>query len=242
MPAKVGRPFRSFTLLELSHLTAGEFKSNKQAVTLLKQRLEFGKRIIDAETKTGDLVLLETPTRYTFDDYKKTVGEEATERYWKNIGEFNSNFYFLLAEYAKSKGREVASIDSGIVSPGSRLERQLRLGETQAILTGPEFKHFKRVEFLAYYKRNIFMGRRIQTRKPKLVIVAGAHAIYLENTLKPKKVIYNNQRWNEPFRKTNYLEQHQQETQYFLRQKRLRRKSIAKQKSLKMKKQWKPRI
>ncbi|MBN1941177.1 MAG: hypothetical protein JW772_03265 [Candidatus Diapherotrites archaeon] len=170
---------------------------------MLEKRLQFGKKIIDSETKPMDLVMIEqpVPTTYAqFLDGLDAVPEEAKKgslvhKIWRECAEFSGNFYFKLAEYARAKGRRVESLESGLTQRPSRLQRAY----THLDLLDSEKAH--RVEYLFHFRRHASMEARIQSKKPNLVIAASGHAMLFEQKFHPRKTIYNLPEFNAPERK-----------------------------------------
>jgi hypothetical protein len=126
-------------------------------------RLAFGKNAIDKETKPGELILVETP--------------EA-----ERAGAFD--FYHKLFAYARAIGRRVESIESGLLGCGGRLD--------WASNNLPDFPpgEQERVLYLVGPRRDKSMQRIIQSRKPRMIIVASGHAIAIKKEMKPKNHIF----------------------------------------------------
>lgn len=187
------RKFRNFTLAEISHLHPFEiYKLGfDQAAKIVQERLEEGKRIIDTQTQPGDLILIETPYPMTekefLHNYKEPSGltDQELRDMWNAFDKEHMNFYFTLANYAKKKGRIVESIESGMYSPDSNWMR--------LVMNSPQNKEVQeRLEYLGGARRNISMQKRIESKKPKLVIVASAHALVLSDRMLPKRTFYTN--------------------------------------------------
>jgi len=85
------------------------------------------------------------------------------------------------------------------------------------------------------------MQSRIQARKPKLVFVSSAHAIYLEHHMKPRNVLYTDPTKENPKVKKYELRLMGAIAKEYLKEKLVRRKRIAKEKGLRMKKRWRPK-
>ena len=236
--------FNDFCLLELSHLTIDDIFNYKKERTpsgtapITKvygvkrtaskersKRLAFGKKIIDTETKAGDLVLIESPEQYTLEDFKKHYAGTPFELFGNTIVKEIMNFYSELAKYAESKGRKVQSLEPGVFRPGSRLY------EAIARLSSLPLEKIKRVEYLTTHRRDYFMQKRIQVKKPALVIVARGHAVRLENAMKPKKTIYLNPL--APARKVVHLNQIKKITEQYIKEKKERREKIVRRLGLK---------
>jgi len=72
--------FRNFSLVELSHLSAPQlYYPPSGGRQVIRERLNFVKNIINekmrsGELKKGELVLIESPEKSTFRDYKKSIG------------------------------------------------------------------------------------------------------------------------------------------------------------------------
>lgn len=125
--------------------------------------------------------------------------------------------YYEIAKFARRKGLNAVSIEPGSAKLTSRL--------SQAFLQLPSGDpRWYRAFYLLVEQRNPFMQSRIQSQKPRMVIVARDHVIYLENKMKPKETIYHTPP-TDIFKKsflrnvTRLLREHRQE-------KRARRKRI----------------
>lgn len=222
--------FRDFTLLEITHLPFVEPaqlspEMRAQGRALLTKKIEFGKRAIEQHTAPGDLILLETPEQTTFQQFQNafpaitgstTPGE--LQQLWKEFYQHHFNLYFELAQFARQAGRQVASIEYGVRSRGSRLER----AASQIDRLPPETA--QRVYLLMTIRREKGMQKKIETKKPAMVITASAHTIYLEHAIKPRQVIYQEPRANDPIKKGMFLEQRRWEKEEYLKAKKIRQR------------------
>ena len=178
--------YNDFVLYKGNHLhesdfflmTPWEIASHKVNV-----RFKDAARAILSETKPGDLVLIEAPIEKfrkadlttEFLHAQKLSASDA--KYFRK----SLNFYARLAEFARRYGRKVNSVDTGVMrSFNSKL---YKLGEAKL---SPSLT--KEKELLAW-QRNGLMCSRIEKLKPKMVIVAEAHAAFIENRFHPIKVI-----------------------------------------------------
>ncbi len=162
--------FSDFCLLQLNHLgrtditLAVQRRRIKKAQQQLQERLDFAKKVIDTETNPDDTIMLESPEHWAFSRFKEVFAGSKNEFAWDGIMRDSLNFYFDLAEYAKSKGRKVESLESGLHRPESRL--------VYAAARGHEFEPEirGRLDYLTTYRRDLFFIKKIVVTKPKLVI------------------------------------------------------------------------
>ena len=243
MAKKREKPFRNFTLLELSHLRLGEIVDAETGtihavVKILQQRLlGVGKKVIDTETKPGDTILIEDPRKVTLDISRKIIAGTEFEKFAEWFV-FAGNIYYRLAEYAKSKGRKVESLEPSVINYSKG-----RIGLRRMLLTNPG----PRLNYIVATKRDKFFITKIQRRKPKLVIAASGHAAYLEKTLRPKKTIYSYPDVYNTLPVTNRqkeesLKNRRKKNKEYFSEKRIRRQRINAEKGLRMKKGWKKRM
>ncbi|MBU2100587.1 hypothetical protein KKG83_05580 [Candidatus Micrarchaeota archaeon] len=188
--------FRDFHLLAISHIPLTKcLVPFKEQLLELKTKLDKGKKEIRKKTKYGDVIGFESHQRLTFEEYtklnldlfEKAYGKKANERlsyYWENIDKFTLNFYAELAEFARENGRKVVSLESGLYRPGSKLWAAAlqRRGFRVALNLPPS----TRLDYISELGRDIRQIRRIQQKKPKMVIVARSHAAVIEY-LEPKR-------------------------------------------------------
>lgn len=189
------KPFNDFFLLGLSHLLGFEVSLGVRIALQEKQRrLRYGKKAIRKHTAKGDLIAFETPEEYRLEHFKKVyeaiTGKKITPEIekkllmqWPSISKAAFNTYFELAQYAKSIGRRVISLELSIRKPASAFEL--------AYWREPEgMERKKRMEYLFKERANISFLRRIQSLKPRMVIVSWPHAAFIEGKAKPTKVDY----------------------------------------------------
>ena len=207
MAEQPSQPYRNFTLLELSHINQADFESAQRdyeqfgetglrtVQKFVQEKIEFGKRVIDSETKPGDLVLIESPEPVIFEQFLKNFGitdihnhpkRELVKLRWEMFLRENYNIYPILANYERSKGRKVETLEYGATGNKSRL--------TAAATRLREFtpEKAKRIYQMLTVKRHTGIEKKIESKKPQLVITASGHAAQLEETLKPRKTIYQN--------------------------------------------------
>ncbi|MBN2127104.1 MAG: hypothetical protein JW703_01790 [Candidatus Diapherotrites archaeon] len=184
--------YHDFVLCETNHPVLGDIYTHNSETglginekilnkhkTQARKRLEKAKKIIDSESKPGDLIMIESPEEEKTSYWGKD--EELAKKYWdKGLNEC-INFYYNLAEYAKSRGRKVLSLESGTTRSGGRFIKSLA-EQTST----PELE--LRREYIMRIQRNKLMEAKINAKKPKLVLTAKWHESYLEN-MKPKKTI-----------------------------------------------------
>ncbi|MDP2974259.1 MAG: hypothetical protein Q8N60_04365, partial [Candidatus Diapherotrites archaeon] len=198
----------------------------------------YGKRAIRKHTAKGNLIAFEGAEECKFEHYKKIqealTGKEITPEIekellakWHNVEKAALNFYFELARYAQSIGRRVVSLEPSLRKPASAFEL--------AHEREPEgTKRQRRMDYLACKKPDISFLKRIQRLKPKMVIVASGHAIYIERKLNPAKVNYF-PRIEEWKRKLEF-EERLAEARLYRKQKmdrlRMRRARVAKRKPI----------
>lgn len=221
------KPFTDFTLVQLDHpdFIGLGFSKTESVVQRIRERLAWGKKLIDMEIQSGrlekgDLILLEQPQKIKKADYKREYG-----RTWNAAEEEFFNFYNFLSEYAKSKGLRAESIEPSIRMTGSNL-RQEREKRTRSGVGDRSW--MRRVGYLLLRKADKFFQSRIQKRKPKMVIVASAHAIRLEHFMKPKRVKWHNTNWNSPKEKTRELRHWELMDEQYLSEKNTRREEAMK--------------
>jgi hypothetical protein len=207
--------FRDFHLLAISHIPTEKVQAPiEEQLLKLKANLDKGKEEIKNKTKPGDIIAFESPQRVTFEDYnklnlglfKKAYKEKAEKMllyYWGNLDKFTLNFYAELAEFATKNGRQVVSLESGLYKPGSKLWTAAlqRRGFRIALNLPPS----TRLDYISELGRDIKQIRRIQEKKPKMVIVARGHATVIEH-LNPKRGINYYPSINTNDRKTQFLQ------------------------------------
>ncbi len=188
------KPFNDFFLLGLSHLSGFEALFPPRIALQENQiRLEYGKKAIKEHTAKGDLIAFETPEENTFEHYKKiheAMGEKITHEKekellarWQNLNKVTFNIYFELAQYAERIGRRVVSLEPSIRKPASAL--------MLAYVREPKgTERKKRMRYLLREKPDISFLKRIQRLKPKMVIVARGHAVFIKGKLNPAKEGY----------------------------------------------------
>jgi len=152
---------------------------------LLEKSLRYGKNIIAHETRPGDLVLLESPHRFTKEHYERCYAGTGFEGLWNRDLGRAFNFYHELAEHARKTGRRVGSLEPSWMHPDSRL---FPLATSFDLRKIPDSLR-SRLQYLTTYRRNHSMRKRIQAKKPQLVITAPSHGLYLMDAMKPKVVI-----------------------------------------------------
>jgi len=190
--------YRNFILCEVSHLTRsalifrrdGVVQIHPDAEAKLRERLEFGKKIIDdfvAHSQPEDLVMLEAPEEYTFERFRnnyKATEFEKFRRDWERVLKRHFNLYHELAEYAMSKGRVVASLEPKATRSAGGISKDLaRIDELSK-------ERVTRLEYFMRIRRNELIVRTVQLEKPKLVIAATGHVLDLEK-MGPRKVIWH---------------------------------------------------
>jgi len=196
MSEKKKTQFRNFCLGEVTHLEPEEvynfsgqdnrIRSIKEnAEQELEKRLEAGKKLIADYSKPGDLVMFESPEEWTLKTYQKSFNEASIE-FWDGIAKRHLNFYHELSEYAKSKGRRVASLDSVITKPGNKFWNL----EIRGLLDSTIRRNKLRYDYIVQQERTDVMQSKIQRSKPNLAIMAASHAILLEKRMKPKQTVY----------------------------------------------------
>ena len=237
---KKEKAYRDFTLCELTHLSLenifyldpvrpGRIISvNDTAMAEISKRIGYGKKIIDREAKAGDLVMLESSEKTTYQDFLKQYNGTPLEPFWGIVKAWQ-NFYHALAKYAENRGRKVASLESGLMGPGSRFSQYWTKGDLRRANT------YKMYYLLSSVRDRLFRGR-IQARKQKLVIVAYRHAVYLENKMKPKKAIYQNTLDRE--QKARILSENEEMARMHFALKKSERKTKNKQRKLKQRRRW----
>jgi len=152
------------------------------------ERIEYGKKSIREHTNPGDLIAFEHPEEFSFAQNKKLWEaathqqmtpeiEHALRNKWKKVLYLHLNMYSRLAAYAESIGRRVLSLEPSARKPNSAL--RIACEKEQAGTPRSD-----RINHLLKYRPNISFLRRIQRHKPKMVVVANGHAIYLEHILK----------------------------------------------------------
>lgn len=188
--------FTDFALCEVSHLgreairmihtLAGRSEARKQAREVLKDAFEFGKHAIDIETNKGDLIIIETPEIFTFEDFAYLSGDvdrQILEQQWADYERENTSLYKRLAEYAKQKGRRIQSSKSGLFADRSKLRKKF-----EKLPQSSEKR--KRFEYLLQGPRqDIHVLRMIQSKEPKLVIMAAGHIAVINAIIKPRRVL-----------------------------------------------------
>jgi hypothetical protein len=179
-------------------METGDFGQAKEEI---ERRVSAGKKIIDSQTKKGDLVLLESPEEWTEEQFKRAFHGSKNERFWLQLMRDSLNLYFDLAQYAKSQGRLVGSLESGLHSPSSRLVRAALWRHQQPAEIA------ERIDFLSLNRRDATAQKRVQAQKPRRVITAFFHGISIENAFRPEKTIYFDPTLNNPKLKAGFLEQ-----------------------------------
>jgi len=166
---------------EADHLSDEEvhFWSSKQVLDKIQSRQESVADAILRETKPHDLIMLEGPVERTplenLAPYLRQLPKEKREAYVRH-----ADFYADIAEYAKSIGRRVQSMDSGL---------NRRFAELSSYLLGlpPALK--EESELAAHHQRDRIMEKRIKKFTPKLVVTTREHSYWLLHTIKPRKFI-----------------------------------------------------
>ncbi|MFH0955197.1 MAG: hypothetical protein V1777_03770 [Candidatus Micrarchaeota archaeon] len=215
--------FSDFCLLELNHLARADIAEAVQthriekAQQQLQERQDFAKKVIDTETKPGDTIMLESPEPWTFSRFKEVFKGSKNEWVWDGIMRDSLNFYFDLAEYAKSKGRKVESLESGLHQPESKL--------VYAAARGHEFEPEtrERLDYLTVYRRDLSFPKKIAATKPKRVIATFFHAVSIEDALKPRRAVFFDRELNTPQIKSKILRIKQKAKAEYLNKKRKRR-------------------
>ena len=200
--AKRLRAYKDFFLFGLSHLTEREafvqksaFEADFDAVkpgarAEILRRLEHAEKVIEQHTKPGDLIAFEAPKPCTFEDYCKVyelhirLGEPQAKQKlrstWDALMNIQANYYSRLAEYAEKIGRKVVSLEPSIRKHDSSFRRAFAV---QPFLT----QKWARMDYLLRRKSDSFFLHRVQKLQPKMVVVDGSHALFIENTLKLEK-------------------------------------------------------
>ncbi len=183
-----------FCLCELSHLTKVDFFFDHELVKAkLKSLLLMGKKTIEAETRPGDLVLLEGSYKLTYETFLKLLGKRNSPKLlkiWKNGIMQNQNFYYELRQYAERNGRIVESLETSPFIPRSRFSRRIakfsaETSERLLQIVGPR----RNLSFETKIRRAI--AREVPLGKKILAIVSESHATYLEEKMRPRKVIWH---------------------------------------------------
>ncbi|MDO8634031.1 MAG: hypothetical protein Q7K34_01930 [archaeon] len=264
----IRRPYRDFTLVQLNHLRiedlfdfaskihrditvhdaiyeqgTAELRASKIALDRIKEGIEYGKKIIDENSKPGDIVMLESPEEWTFESFMKMRYPEpiANRQFWEAIIKHQLNMYHELAKYAESHGRQVLSLEQGVNTPNSRLSRTAVQPPKS---NESEFRKHARIEsrrdVLAGPRRDISFQRKIQAKKPALVIAAMGHAAYLYKTMKPKNMIWHGKAPSDEAIES-YLRRRLDELRVYYTAKEIRRKKAAQEKKLKFKRIKRPK-
>jgi len=240
------KPFRDFTLFEVTHLTGQDMDllAPEMIGSIVDERVAIAKRFIEEEVSAGrlrkkDLVLVETPKRVSFRGLLKArdvhgSGTEAALRIlWNLYLQKHSNMYYRIADFARKKGLRVYPADPSLAGATGTLSKlNIRVPATS-------WPVGLRIKYLAEIKREKVMLARIQARKPKLVIVASGHAARIERIVKPQRAV-----WTTPthwlakemeFRRKELLQKE------YLAEKAARRREINKEKGLRTRKGWRPK-
>ncbi len=228
--------YRDFCLCEITHLSAEDFDNlpRKDYNNKLKALVEFGKLVIKNETKVGDLVMLETPRKVNIQHVHGDTPTEEKKEAWKKYS-VEWALYPALAQFAQSIGRSIESIEPTPMKPGARFWKRVAI-----IKKGKKTKKIQeREEYLITQPREAVMLAKIQRRKPKLVIVASAHAAFLEEKLAPRKSIWENPK--KGMVKLFHLRNREKLKQRYFRNKKRRRKRIIQKMGLKPLKPWRMR-
>ncbi len=238
--------YNDFTLFELSHAMPDSMEGNKKDVIWLQKKIQQGKNFIDQEIrrgnlKKGDLVMLESAERYTIKHFRKEYDNKAWEwePMWKPILKIHYNFYSAIARHAKKKGLKVENLEPGVYYPGSRLRTAQIKGETSDYSMFfdlmPKSEWRERFEHITTLRRDEHFLKKINARKPKLVICASGHAIYIEKEMEPKKAIFTTPEFSNPRERTNVWFYARRQRWDYRRKKLQRRAQINQQKGLKRK-------
>jgi hypothetical protein len=236
---------RDFTLLEITHITGNDLKSARMdyekfgeaglrtVQNFVQQKIEFGKRRIDSETKSGDLILIESPDPVTFEQFLENMGvpniqelpnRELIKLRWELFLRENFNMYHTLADYARSKGRKVETLESGMTDDKSRLTKAM------CDLFKFPIEKARRINRIIVVRRHMGMEKKIQSKKPQLVIAASGHVAQLEETFKPRRTIYQNPLAKSKFSGNQiFLAEFRAEQNAYLLEKRERRARIVAQ-------------
>ncbi|MCX6804008.1 MAG: hypothetical protein NTY48_05585 [Candidatus Diapherotrites archaeon] len=200
--------YKDFVLCEANHLLQKDFTEQPdfKIKAMLENNLRITKEAILRETKPGDLILVEAPInrksklKEGFIFFAAVSGVVINEELLLR----NLNFYNEIAEYARKAGRVVKSVDSG-------LQERSKDGESSGVyrrLIESKVTHIKADEsgFFAFSAgRNKVMAARIRTLKPKMVIVAEAHAAWIEHQFQPRKIILSGARHTNPWMRKEML-------------------------------------
>ncbi len=200
----------NFRLCELTHLSGELFHSSTLWPTMrdmIEERIKFGKKIILSKTEPGDLVMMESPERHTYEDSLKGQGKKDSSRLreeWEGIEKSHSNMYYELAKFARSRGRRVLSLEPSPADSGGKLAVLAnRLREAS-----PE--NFKRTEYLVGARRDDVYVRKItwesqaeaRAGRTPLAIAACSHVIGVRSLISPMETIWNNRPAAEAVRET----------------------------------------
>lgn len=201
MPKPEKEHFRDFVLCEVTHLNAGHYETASKGAMFdadiirnaLESRLAFGKKAIDEQTKPGELIMLETPEEITYE--QATLGGERSRHgriLWDLIQGQEKNLYHTLAKYAKNHRRKVASLEPKGHRPGTQMFSLVNLRNTDILTGNPnQNKLAKAMDTFTKVTRLLYNIKTINQNKPALVIAANAHALYIEDQMKPKKVLWH---------------------------------------------------
>ena len=178
----------------MSHSPEADFLFDHELIKAkLKSLLLLGKKTIEAETRPGDLVLLEEPYKLTYGTFLKLLGKRNSPKLlkiWRNGIRQNQNFYYELKQYAERNGRIVESLETSPLIPGSRFSKHVakfspEKSERLLQIIGPR----RNLSFETKIRRAI--AREAPLGKKILAIVSESHATYLEKKMRPRKVIWH---------------------------------------------------
>jgi len=134
-----------------------------------------------AETKPGDLVMLEGPViRSPMEKMKEVLSK--VKPAWVEVMVRNTDFYPDIAEFAKQHGRRVALLDTGLNSGFGYLFKKLPLNDQNDSAHDEAW-------LVMEHKRNAVMESRVKAKNPKLVIAACQHVRWLVHVVQPTKFV-----------------------------------------------------
>lgn len=185
---------QDFTLLQLAHGDVFEIMDYERKGTSneITKRHEYAKKAIDQEIregriKPGELVLMETPHPISLEQALK-VRPEITIKNWKEFWKDYYNFYHTIAEYAKSKGLRVESLEPGFFSTAKGHLSVFEKARARGKENNPDFQKWNsHLWDILQNRRNVSFRKKIQNKKPRMVVTADGHALYIEAIMKPRK-------------------------------------------------------
>jgi hypothetical protein len=187
----------------------------------IARRQSVAKKAIEEHTREGEAIAFENPEPASFEIFRREMMQSPSfeaysqsrilaphvdgwvSRMWENGMRESANFYADIAEYARSRGRRIVSLEP----PSRRLGSSRRAALVRASLASglnenivrPELRDEVRrsneleaaksdmARYLLTFKADTAFRRKVAQEKPAMVIAAHGHGVALEGAVTPRR-------------------------------------------------------